>query len=357
MYRYQDIRRVHLELTTRCNAVCPMCSRNVRGGFQTKHLPEAELSLEDIVGILPATFVSQLEQIWLCGNYGDPIVARDTLAILHYFRRSNPALRIGFNTNGSARELMWWRELAGLVSVCQFGIDGLEDTNHLYRRNTSWSLIMRNAKAFIAAGGEATWEFIAFRHNEHQIDNARELAQDMGFKRFRVRKTGRFFHRGALRASLAVLDQDGRFQYNIEPPINDSLLNTESLDLGTMAAQKAYQAYLDSTCIDCKAQREAEVYISAEGLVLPCCYLGNFYRERDFSKKTQFQSMLDHAGGRSLIDGRRRSVAEIVSSRLFQEDVPESWLAESVQSGKLATCSATCGRVSPSKGQYTKSLI
>ena len=40
---------------------------------------------------------------------------------------------------------------------------------------------MENAQAFINAGGRARWDYIAFAHNEHQIDEARQLAEDMGF--------------------------------------------------------------------------------------------------------------------------------------------------------------------------------
>ena len=54
-----------------------------------------------------------------------------------------------------------------------FAIDGLEDTNHLYRVNTNFNKIMENAKAFINAGGIARWDFIAFAHNEHQIEEAK----------------------------------------------------------------------------------------------------------------------------------------------------------------------------------------
>ena len=51
-------------------------------------------------------------------------------------------------------------------------LDGLEDTNHIYRRYTDWSKIERNAKTFLNAGGKGSWVFIVFKHNEHQVDEA-----------------------------------------------------------------------------------------------------------------------------------------------------------------------------------------
>ena len=41
---------------------------------------------------------------------------------------------------------------------------------------------MENAKAFIGAGGSATWQFIVFPWNKHQVDEVRELANEMGFE-------------------------------------------------------------------------------------------------------------------------------------------------------------------------------
>ena len=48
-----------------------------------------------------------------------------------------------------------------------FGIDGLQDTNHLYRISTNFDKIIKNAKAFIDAGGFAKWHMLVFEHNEH----------------------------------------------------------------------------------------------------------------------------------------------------------------------------------------------
>ena len=43
---------------------------------------------------------------------------------------------------------------------------------------------MENSKAFIEAGGNAEWQFIIFDYNEHQVEEAKNIAFDMGFKNF-----------------------------------------------------------------------------------------------------------------------------------------------------------------------------
>ena len=70
MYKYEEIKTVHLELTERSQPACPMCPRtgNIR-------LTNAELSLEDIKSIFKPEFVKQLHHINMCGNYGEPVVA------------------------------------------------------------------------------------------------------------------------------------------------------------------------------------------------------------------------------------------------------------------------------------------
>jgi MoaA/NifB/PqqE/SkfB family radical SAM enzyme len=43
MYDYTDIRTVHLEITEKCNAACPMCARNINGGEDNPWLQNSEL--------------------------------------------------------------------------------------------------------------------------------------------------------------------------------------------------------------------------------------------------------------------------------------------------------------------------
>jgi hypothetical protein len=52
MLKIADIRRVQIELTTRCNARCPMCMRNYRGMAFNSGYPVTELTLDNIKHIL-----------------------------------------------------------------------------------------------------------------------------------------------------------------------------------------------------------------------------------------------------------------------------------------------------------------
>jgi MoaA/NifB/PqqE/SkfB family radical SAM enzyme len=352
LYRYDDLRIVHLELTHRCNAACPMCARNIHGGAINPDMPLAELSLADIRQILLPDFVSRLKRIYACGNYGDPIVARDCLPVFRYLREHGPELHLDLHTNGSARRPDWWRELAEIMKTgphyLRFGIDGLEDTNHLYRRGTDWKTVMRSAEAFIEAGGRAEWDFLVFRHNEHQVETARKLAAEMGFKEFYVRKTGRFLDAGELETSdrYEVQDRKGNFEYFLEQPQNPEYLNPEFGKLEVVRQRYGeYQSYLDGVEIDCKvAGNKGKMYLSAQGYALPCCWLGAVFSEASTPERRQFADMLESNGGIAALDAREHGLRAVIEGPLFQQSIPGSWDAPSIASGKLAICARTCGK-------------
>lgn len=348
IYRYEDIETIHLEMTSKCNASCPMCARNKFGGPDNAMLPQSELSINDIKRIFPEDFVKQLKRLFMCGNYGDPIAANDTLEVFEWLRSINPGIRLGLHTNASARNTAWWSKLGTILNgrwdYVKFGIDGLEDTNHLYRRGTNWKKITDNAAAFIAAGGNAHWEYIVFRHNEHQIDDARALSDSMGFSQFRTKKTGRFFSNSKLQGkdSQEVWDRDGTVAYHIEKPINDqyhndSLINEQSLidSFGSM------QDYLDQTCVRCKVAAEKSLYISAEGLAFPCCWTANqLYLWYNPPQQGEIWKLLDHDAGN--VSALTRPLRDVIEGRCFSL-IRDSWSRPSTAQGKLKVCAKTCG--------------
>ena len=351
LYHYDEVRIIHLELTHRCNAACPMCARNVFGGAINPSMPLSELTLADIKKILLPDFVAGLKRIYACGNYGDPMVAGDCLEIFRYLREQGPDLNLCMHTNGSARRAPWWTELANIMKpgphYLRFGIDGLEDTNHLYRRGTDWKTIMRSAEAFISAGGHAEWDYLVFRHNEHQVEEARKLAREMGFKDFFVRKTGRFQTEGKLQTSeqYQVLDKSGKFEYWLEQPLSDKNLNPAYSELDRIKSKYgSYQGYLDQVRIRCKvAGKKRKIYLSAQGYVLPCCWLGATYSEADNEERRQFAALVDKHGGKQALDARQHGLQAVIEGSLFQAEIPASWNLESVAAGKLAICARTCG--------------
>ena len=137
---------------------------------------------------------SRILEIDLCGGLGDPPAARDCFAICEYF--ISQGVKLILSSNGGLRSVDWWTQLGELFvtneSLVEFHIDGLADTNHLYRVNTRFHKIMDNATAFLNTGANGEWHFIPFAHNQHQISEALELSKKMGFSTFKVIDTIRF---------------------------------------------------------------------------------------------------------------------------------------------------------------------
>jgi MoaA/NifB/PqqE/SkfB family radical SAM enzyme len=320
-------------------------------------MPVTELSLGDVELIFEPDFVRQLRSIYLCGNYGDPMVARDTLDVLSYFRRCHPKVWLGIYTNGSGRTTAWWERLAGLVDYCRFSIDGLRATNHLYRRGTNWDIIMQSVGAFINAGGNAEWDFIVFQHNEHQVEEARALSRSLGFTKFAVKKTYRFFNlkTGRKRDQVEVLDRDGNFEYSIAGPTQSRYQNESLVQLDrNIGRQSNYDDYLDKTRIVCKVAGEQKLYLSAEGLAFPCCWTANIYPWYQPPQATEIWQLINRLpNGKDSLNARKQPLSEIVNGPFFQHLVPESWSIRSVAEGRLEVCSRVCGEIDLYSAQYT----
>lgn len=379
MYLYDEIKTVHLEMTEACNASCPMCARNLNGGEVSPLLHGAELSIADIENIFKPDFVKQLNRIYMCGNYGDPAVAKDTLEAFAYFREHNPKINLSMHTNGSIKKPEWWAELAKVIGqrgYVIFGLDGLEDTNHLYRQGTVWKNIMRNVEAFIAAGGRARWDYIVFAHNEHQVEEAEQLAKTMGFEKFNIKKSNRFFsntrgevkqehqagnRKGAATALLAM-PSDPKYHNQAIKKLEDITkgqksdpysLITKAADLKGKIGQQRFttdpdkkkpmEKYWDTVPIKCKVAEEKSIYITAEGYLQPCCWTaGQMYVWYWKKRGGQIWNAINEAGLESL-DLKKNSLKDAVEGRYIQEVIPDSWNKPSCAEGKLAVCAKTCG--------------
>tara|TARA_B110000503_G_scaffold43199_1_gene70691 strand:+ start:323 stop:1309 length:987 start_codon:yes stop_codon:yes gene_type:complete len=258
MYNITDIRAIHFEITSKCQARCPMCPRRVNGGPMSPGVELHEITLEQFKAWFPVSFIKQLNHFSMCGNLGDPIVAKDTLEIYRYLRETNSNISLQMHTNGSGRDSNWWETLASINVRVVFGIDGLEDTHALYRISTDWNKIISNATAFISKGGDARWDMLVFEHNEHQVETCEQMSKDLGFSMFMKKHTTRFRD-----GKLNVLDDSGKTTHILYP--------TEYSKSMMGSVEKAKNE--TTPVISCKAVKDSQLYVAANGTVTPCCWL------------------------------------------------------------------------------------
>jgi len=348
MYKIEDIRKIHLEITQKCQASCPMCDRNQNGGILNPHINLDELTLEDCKNIFEPKFIKQLSTMYMCGNLGDPIIAEDTLEVFDYFRTHNDKIWLSMNTNAGARDEKWWKELAkvyGKNGAVIFSVDGLEDTNHVYRQGVNWQIVDRSVRSFISAGGRARWDFLIFEHNQHQVDIARQLSEDIGFEKFVAKKTGRFMTANTYaKEKHQAVNRKGEKTAEIKKPEeqyqNAALKKQDAI----IAKYGSMDNYYDAAPIICKVKDEGNLFITAEGLALPCCWTGGrMYKWWNKDPKIeQIWKFIDEAGGKDAISAKKHGLSRVFDTGIF-DNIAASWQKNSIQEGKLKVCSMKCG--------------
>jgi sulfatase maturation enzyme AslB (radical SAM superfamily) len=230
------------------------------------------------------------------------------------------------HTNGSAREQNWWKELAKHRVIVTFGIDGLEDTHHLYRISTDFNKIIDNAKAFIGAGGYAKWHMLVFEHNEHQVEEAKRMSEDLGFKMFTTKNTTRFKD-----DHFQVIDEKGNPLHKLRP--------SEKSKAMIPMMQEASKNTKPN--IVCKAKKYNQIYVSACGNVSPCCWL-----DVEWMPPTQ-PSRMDYMKKINKFPNLyKESLKEIFDSNFFQ-DIESTW-----EITPLRECSRQCGEFDKLGAQF-----
>lgn len=341
MYIYRNgLESMHIELTNKCNARCPQCSRTNNPIIEND---QVEITLQQFKQHFNAEFIQGLKKIKFCGNFGDPAVARDCVSIHKYIVECNPTINLTFDTNGGIRTATFWKQLGEIYagrpeSYIIFHIDGMEDTNHIYRADVNFSNVMKNAKSAISAGAQVVWAFIPFMHNEHQVEEAEALSKQMGFFKFAVKISSRFEHK---LKPFAYKDSRTGVTKQIYPATSSEFNVTELL------------ANLDKPV--CAAEKRKEIYVDARGRVHPCCWYASGYETNAGFKQAIDQQHTPHLD--------IMPIEQAMNTQLFHNikqswDIPESVLNKPCHkkcSGKIMHFWMIDGEYTPQKN-YTEWL-
>ncbi|MGF1447761.1 MAG: radical SAM protein, partial [Pikeienuella sp.] len=279
----------HIELTDKCNAGCPMCPRTDHmNGCRTDRsvVANVELGLADFETHFDDAMCAATAEVIFGGAYGDPLAATQLCEVVEHLTARGVAVAIA--TNGSLRRTDWWERLGRAMarvpgSRLELHIDGLEETNPLYRVNTRYAKIVENAAAFIATGARAEWHFIIFRHNEHEIEEAYRRSRALGFEGFTLIDTVRFGPTGVFNYVLpsgmpAVLEKPTRRAADFVA--EDGQIRLASREEAAAEAQPISRYAVNG--IDCKSAARNSPYISAHGQVSACCWVTGSAEEARF---------------------------------------------------------------------------
>jgi hypothetical protein len=283
------------------------------------------LTLDQVTTLLDPAFVKQLSGIMFQGNFGDLSSNKETPDIVSYLLKNNPDLKLEGHTHGNLQNNEWWASLVGMHIY--FALDGLEDTHSLYRRNTSWSKTVEHAKAFMDAGGVATWKMIEFDHNRHQINECKHMAKDLGMH-FKLIPNSKF--------NGPVFNQKKEYLYSI----NDYQGSTKFEDYIHQDILLEDVNIQPVDYIRCDSLHDKAIYIQSNGEVFPCCYMGHFpntYGKGNWAEPFNKQLL-------ELIEENNALEYGIKHSIKWFEKIPTTWDIDNFEDGRLLYCHSNCGK-------------
>lgn len=343
MYKnIKEIEVLQLDHTSRCNLLCPQCARASDSGNELNpRLPITDLTLNDYK-ILLEPFEKEKISLFHCGNFGD-VIASPTFDETFEFSLDR-VNEIKIATNGSARNIAWWKDLATKgnkkVTVI-FAIDGLEDTNHFYRVGSDYKKIMENVNAFIGAGGRARWNFIEFEHNSHQVETARQLAKDLGFINFSHKRSTRFFNKPdkAKSHQIQLMTKKGN-------QVKDSDKNFIRMENNLTQIKnefKTFDNYTSNTEISCKFLLSKHIFVDMNLRLWPCCWFGTpEYSSENGRQKQDFKKLWDRYGND--FNNMRLHGWKVLEHEFFQTYLENSWKEPQGNYPRIYTCGKNCGK-------------
>lgn len=342
-----DIKHVEFELSSRCNAACPQCPRTL---YSTKGINYelTDIKLHDIMDAIPLDL--QPEIFKFSGNLGDPAVNPEVYEITSYFgksRKNNVA--INMHTNGGTRNENFWSKIGALSyegrhafpydhkfrTKVIWAIDGLEDTNHLYRVGVEWTTLMRNLNAYLEAGGKAEWHFITFPWNEHQVDRAKDMAHNLGMTFVERRSTRNHIHK--------ELKKEKNHKHVEEYEEAVKLATKSQYNILTTPEKKKFKSLTKN--VSCQHLNFPGIFISSNFRVWPCCMIWDkTVHSPDFMK-----SLLPADPNWNSL--RQNSLQEILDSEWYQK-INTYWDIKG--NNFIPTCVKMCAKKGSFRTSFTK---
>lgn len=303
---------LQIELSSMCNALCLGCHRTEVYNFNEskKTIPKKQIvEVDTFKKLLESDTMSTLTELEFCGTIDDPLMHPQFLDFLNVASNHNPKLITSVHTNGSLRSPEYFKKVGNALKKFKyhslhFSIDGLEDTNHIYRQNTDYNKIIENAKAAIETGAHVRWQFLIFPWNSHQQDEAEELAKSMGFSKFEKRYD---------------------LSHITETETVETINSKKKLNLPYHNKQwpKDYSEK-ETRTVNCRSLERKMYFMGYDSKIWPCCFLHNGYFMR--------HNMFDHLTARinknygdtfnSLL---HNNMDEIVQHEFFQNDLVASF--------------------------------
>ncbi len=281
-----------IDICNVCNLRCPLCPT----GNDTLGRLQGIMRFDEYRQILDK--VKRYALVVSLYNHGEPFLNKDIFEIIEYTAHNNITTQVSSNFNWPIPVDPRAIVRSGLEYIT-VSLDGVtQESYRQYRVGGDITEVFENMRALLAARKElrsktpfVEWQFVVFKHNEHEIDQARELAARWGVDLIR------FVAPGIQPESMG--DRD----------LRDKWMPKDPLFLERDPAIAAERGYLyDRTCF--YLYRCMAIYHG--GGVTPCC----FTHER----RHDFGNILDHSVAEIWNNHRYRSARMLFNNRRAQEE-------------------------------------
>ena len=169
IFTHDDITELEIELTTLCNAECPLCYRNYKS-FPKEYKKPYSRKLSDIIAQLDQ--YKNLNYIMLVGSMSEPTLYIDFIPLVQYLKHRK--IKIEICTNGDTRNDIFWKQLGLELSITDeiyFTICGsTQELHERYRKNTNLKAILHNASIVRSIKPIDIAQCIRFNYNSDDFD-------------------------------------------------------------------------------------------------------------------------------------------------------------------------------------------
>ena len=320
----------HIEATSKCILECPLCDRTwFYKKFKKRKLHE--INVDHLLNF----FDGQSYHVHFCGNNGDPIYHSEFHELCQRLKKINCSIDI--TTNGSKKSIEWWEKLGSILTTedeIKFSIDGLQDTNKLYRINSDWDSIMQGFKIIKKYQIKTVWKFIVFKHNQHQVTEAKTLSQQLGFQSIRFQYSDRF-----LKDKKTIVYENNKQTHILEQASDqDTIHELTKSNQNEFYTKKLFKIKHDP--IECPWAKQKKLFINNVGWVLPCCHMANILAGKQIYKKL-FEKII---GSYDKINLHYYSLEQILLSKIYLKQIPNSIVSNRPHPNCIEHCSTTLSK-------------
>jgi radical SAM protein with 4Fe4S-binding SPASM domain len=231
-----------------CNLKCPFCPTGQGRNSRLKTM----ITLDNFKKIIDK-LGPYLIHIDFC-NWGEPLLNKQIYEMIKYAEQYHVDSKIDSNFNQFSEEDAENIILSGLDKII-ISLDGItEETYARYRVGGEFNRVMNNLKILLRkkielkrANPYITWQFLVFRHNEHEIEEVKRMGKDLGVD-----------HVGITKAFIGNKDWI---------PFNEEYSNYKKEEAKGEITSEYFKAQEE---VKCNWPWEA-VTINPNGSVSPCC--------------------------------------------------------------------------------------